>query len=81
MENSRQRGDDMAPSVDADAMTSVAVSNGCPHHWVIESPNGPTSVGRCKACGTVREFKNSIQITSWESDGNHLHRNQQLANS
>ncbi len=51
------------------------------HHWMIESPNGPTSVGTCKVCGVLREFKNSIQITSWESDGNHLHRNQALASS
>ena len=34
------------------------------HHWLIESPNGPTSVGTCKVCGLIREFKNSIQITS-----------------
>jgi hypothetical protein len=51
------------------------------HHWMIESPNGPTSIGTCKVCGTLREFKNSIQITSWESDGKNLHRNQALARS
>ena len=48
----------------------------CNHHWVIDSPNGPTSTGRCRVCGENREFKNSIQITSWESEGNHLHRTQ-----
>ena len=51
------------------------------HHWMIESPNGPTSRGTCKVCGVIREFKNSIQITSWESDGNHANRNQALASS
>jgi len=51
----------------------------CSHHWVIESPNGPTSNGICKVCGVVREFKNSIQVTSWESDGNHLHRSQAVS--
>ena len=51
------------------------------HHWMIESPNGPTSRGTCKVCGVIREFKNSIQITSWESDGNHVNRNQALAAS
>ncbi|MBM3939400.1 MAG: hypothetical protein FJ318_00625 [SAR202 cluster bacterium] len=56
-----------------------SAGNGCGHYWVIESPNGPTSKGHCKHCGTIREFKNSIQITSWESDGNHLHRAQGLA--
>lgn len=46
----------------------------CSHYWLIESPNGPTSTGECKICKEVRVFKNSIQITSWESDGNHAHR-------
>ena len=41
----------------------------CSHHWLIESPNGPESTGECKICGEIRMFKNSIQITSWESDG------------
>ena len=50
----------------------------CCHHWVIESPNGPTSNGVCKVCGVIRAFKNSIQVTSWESDGNHLHRSQPI---
>ena len=57
------------------------VESDCSHHWVIESPNGPTSVGRCRGCGERREFKNSIQITSWESEGNHAHRNQTIAHS
>ena len=51
----------------------------CNHHWIIESPNGPTSIGECRICGEVREFKNSIQITSWESEGSHLHRAQGVA--
>ena len=47
----------------------------CPHHWAIESPNGPTSYGTCKRCGETREFRNSIKITSWESEGSHVNRN------
>lgn len=47
----------------------------CSHHWAIESPNGPTSYGNCRRCGETREFKNSIQITSWESEGSHANRN------
>jgi transposase-like protein len=32
------------------------------HHWVIASPNGPTSIGRCKICGEVRQdFANSFE--------------------
>ncbi|MDE2837333.1 MAG: hypothetical protein OXL97_07480 [Chloroflexota bacterium] len=48
---------------------------GCAHHWAIESPNGPTSYGICKRCGETREFRNSIKITSWESEGSHVNRN------
>jgi hypothetical protein len=28
------------------------------HHWIIDTPNGPTSGGRCD-CGVVQEFRNS----------------------
>ena len=74
----------MAQRADLPEMTEVMEVeeyDPCSHHWVIESPNGPTSTGECKICGKVREFKNSIQITSWESDGNHLHRAHGLASS
>ena len=40
----------------------------CRHHWVIESPHGATSVGRCKVCDEVREFRNSTADTLWEGD-------------
>ena len=40
----------------------------CKHHWVIESPHGATSVGRCKVCKEVREFRNSAADTLWEGD-------------
>ena len=40
----------------------------CRHHWVIESPHGATSEGRCKLCDEVREFRNSSADTLWEGD-------------
>ena len=40
----------------------------CRHHWVIESPQGATSLGRCKLCEEVREFRNSAADTLWEGD-------------
>jgi hypothetical protein len=40
----------------------------CRHHWVIESPQGATSLGRCKLCHEVREFRNSAADTLWEGD-------------
>ena len=32
----------------------------CKHHWLIEMPQGATSVGRCKRCGESKEFANSL---------------------
>tara|TARA_Y100000590_G_scaffold465710_1_gene638799 strand:+ start:1799 stop:2023 length:225 start_codon:yes stop_codon:yes gene_type:complete len=66
---------------DGDTSLEVEAAADHGHHWLIESPNGPTSVGTCKVCGLIREFKNSIQITSWESDGNHVNRNQAIPTS
>ena len=63
-----------------DAMTqqttepAEAVESDCAHHWAISSPNGPTSLGSCKRCGETKEFKNSIKITSWESEGTNANR-------
>jgi hypothetical protein len=33
----------------------------CRHHWVIGTPAGPTSEGRCKLCGTSRSFNNVFE--------------------
>ncbi len=33
----------------------------CTHHWVIATPDGPVSTGRCRLCGGEREFRNSIE--------------------
>lgn len=40
----------------------------CAHHWVIDSPSGPTSRGVCKQCGAEGEFKNSLPDGTWERD-------------
>ncbi len=39
----------------------------CTHHWVIETPDGPVSIGRCRVCGEEREFNNSLDFmaSSW----------------
>jgi hypothetical protein len=39
--------------------------NGCLHHWVIDSAEGPVSWGKCKLCQLVREFKNFISEDKW----------------
>ena len=33
----------------------------CAHHWVIESPSGPTSRGLCALCGAENDFPNYVQ--------------------
>jgi len=34
------------------------MTQACRHHWIIETPNGPTSRGRCKRCRAERDFTN-----------------------
>lgn len=34
-------------------------------HWIIEPPNGAVSIGKCKVCGAVQEFRNSFEYSSW----------------
>jgi hypothetical protein len=40
----------------------------CRHHWIIESPHGALSGGRCKICGEEREFRNSGSDYIWDDD-------------
>jgi hypothetical protein len=40
----------------------------CRHHWVIESPRGALSTGRCKRCGEMRDFRNSTSDYVWDDD-------------
>lgn len=42
---------------------------GCAHHWVFESPNGPTSVGTCNRCGATKEAVNRFTVTDWDRSG------------
>ncbi len=40
----------------------------CQHHWLIESPQGAMSKGRCKRCGEEKEFRNSATDHLWEDE-------------
>ena len=40
----------------------------CRHHWIIESPHGAFSGGRCKLCGGEREFRNSANDYIWDDE-------------
>ena len=49
----------------SETVTEEAESD-CMHHWMIESPNGPTSQGVCKICGVRSEFRNSMPGSGWD---------------
>lgn len=48
-------------------MVTTTVS--CVHHFVIGSPDGPTSEGHCTLCGEVRYFGNSLDACLKEAPG------------
>ena len=48
---------------------TAAADTSCMHHWMIDQPNGPTSMGTCKICGLSQEFNNSVQGNGWDRDG------------
>lgn len=50
------------------ASGAVKTRGRCSHYWIIDSPNGPTSVGRCKYCGAVKEFNNYLPYSSWAEE-------------
>jgi hypothetical protein len=53
------------------------VESECRHRWLIESPNGPTSQGKCTVCGEVGEFKNSMPVSGWDRSGSQNRRGKQ----
>ena len=57
-------------------MVEETVSD-CNHHWLIESPNGPTSIGVCKLCDERAEFKNSMPGSGWDRGNAQARRTKQ----
>ena len=57
----------MAKTESLDIIEPVSESS-CAHHWIIGDPDGPTSSGKCKRCGTQRDFMNYFEGSSWGSD-------------
>ena len=37
---------------------SKTMQKQCVHHWIIETPDGKTSSGKCRYCGLEKEFSN-----------------------
>ncbi|MFN0096252.1 MAG: hypothetical protein ACKVVT_15940 [Dehalococcoidia bacterium] len=44
-------------------MSAIAIlsPNDHAHRWLIDAPNGPTSVGRCKVCRAEKTFRNWLE--------------------
>ena len=58
----------MEPEQTADSALAEPVVQerpACQHHWVIDSPAGPTSRGVCRRCGEERDFQNYVEATPW----------------
>ena len=51
-----------------ESIETSGLSAVCRHHWVIDTPNGAVSGGRCKRCGQTKEFRNSSEDLMWDSD-------------
>lgn len=45
---------------------AVAEAPRCTHYWVIETPAGASSRGRCRLCGQEREFQNFLADARWD---------------
>ena len=49
---------DVVPSAANQARLDDYILATCSHHWVIASPEGPTSEGVCRRCGHQKKFMN-----------------------
>ena len=47
-------------------IAEAPVTQTCCHHWIIQTADGPASMGVCKNCFETREFKNSIEDWSYD---------------
>ena len=60
-----RRGRSTAEKVHPEESTTEAT---CVHYWIIECPEGPTSVGTCRNCGEQKVFRNFALYSPWEDD-------------
>lgn len=44
---------------------SPVTQSTCCHHWIIETADGPVSLGFCQFCFETKEFKNSLEDWSF----------------
>lgn len=63
--NSGQYGMFASPEEQSE-VTDCGNANACCHYWMIQTADGPVSLGVCKHCLESREFKNSIEDWSFD---------------
>ena len=51
----------------------------CVHYWLIEGAKGPVSEDRCRKCGKVKNFENSVGKTSWSNGKGNRDKSRKLA--
>ena len=51
----------------------------CRHHWIIEPPAGPVSLGACRLCEEVREFQNHIEAPPLKETGPSINASSRFA--
>jgi hypothetical protein len=61
--------------------TEETTGSECEHFWMIESPNGPTSIGTCQTCGEKSEFRNSMPGSGWDRESPQAKRARQQSNA
>ena len=61
----------MAPKV-LEKREKKAEQTECVHHWVIDPPDGPISMGYCQKCGKVEEFPNHFAYSTWDNTSSTL---------
>ncbi len=56
-------------TVEEDRVAEEPTVPQCPHHWVIEPADGPTSEGVCRKCAEVKTFANYVVQNTWSNQG------------
>ena len=51
----------------------------CVHYWLIDEAKGPVSEGRCRKCGTIKNFENSVGKTRWSNGMSDRDKSRKLA--
>lgn len=56
-----EQSTDLVSSSSTTELPPEMLPSTCAHYWLIETPAGESSQGRCKSCGATRAFLNYSQ--------------------